>query len=236
LIDRPFVYDPPMPPRQDHRRRPPSMWRRIGRIFATGLLTLLPIIATIYFTVWILTVLERFFGKQVMFLIPDEWYRTGMGLVVAVGVVFLVGLLMHAILFRRLFGWAEKLVLEIPLVRSVYAAMRDLLGLFAENKEPALQVVSLSLPGNMRVLGFITRADFSEAPGGVARGDEVAVYLPMSYQVGGYTVLVPRSACTPIDMSREEAMKFILTAGLKSASPAIEPPGKGELKRNPPAR
>jgi uncharacterized membrane protein len=207
------------------RPKPDSPWRHVGRIFITGLLTVLPIIATIYFTVWVLTVLERFFGKQVMFLIPDEWYRTGMGLLVAIVFVFLVGLLMHAILFRRLFGWAEKMLLEIPLVRSVYAALRDLLGLFAEHKEPSLQVVSLDLPGNLRLLGFVTRADFSDAPPGIARPDEVAVYLPMSYQVGGYTVLVPKSSCTPVDMSREEAMKFILTAGLKSASPAVEPPG-----------
>src|SRR5918999_1342884 len=219
-----------MPPRQAQRRAPPSAWRRFGRIFATGLLTLLPIIVTIYVTLWLLTVLERFFGKQVMFLIPDEWYRTGMGLVVAIVVVFLVGLLMHGILFRRLFGWAENLLLEIPLVRSVYAALRDLTGLFAENREPALQVVSLELPGNMRVLGFVTRADFADAPPGLARADEVAVYLPMSYQVGGYTVFVPRSACTPINMSREDALKFILTAGLKSSSPAIEPPGEGGLR------
>jgi len=202
-----------------------SPWRHVGRIFLTGLLTVLPIIATLYFTVWVLAVLERFFGKQVMFLIPDEWYRTGMGLVVAVVFVFLVGLLMHAIVFRRLFGWTEKLLLEIPLVRSVYAALRDLLGLFAKHKEPSLQVVSLDLPGNLRVLGFITRADFGDAPAGIARAGEVAVYLPMSYQIGGYTVLVPKSACTPVNMSREEAMKFILTAGLKSASPAAAPPG-----------
>ena len=203
-----------------------SPWSHLGRVFLTGLLTVLPIVATIYFTVWVLAVLERFFGKQVMFLIPDEWYRTGMGLVVAIVVVFLVGLLMHAILFRRLFGWAEKLLLEIPLVRSVYAALRDLLGLFAEHKEPSLQVVMLDLPGNLRVLGFVTRADFSDAPAGIARPDEVAVYLPMSYQVGGYTVFVPKSACKPVQMSREEAMKFVLTAGLKSASPAIDPPAR----------
>jgi uncharacterized membrane protein len=200
--------------------------RKIGRIFLTGLLTVLPVVVTLYFTVWMLTVLERFFGKQVMLLIPDEWYRTGMGLVVAIVVVFLVGLLMHAILFRRLFGWTEKLLLEIPLVRSVYSAMRDLLGLFANHKEPSLQVVSLDLPGNLRVLGFVTRADFSDAPAGIARPDEVAVYLPMSYQVGGYTVFVPKSSLTVVEMSREDAMKFILTAGLKSASPAVEPPGQ----------
>jgi uncharacterized membrane protein len=200
--------------------------RNVGRIFITGLLTVLPVVITVYFAVWLLGVLERFFGQQVMFLIPDEWYRTGMGLMVAVVFVFLVGLLMHAILFRRLFRWAEKLLLGVPLVRSVYAAMRDLLGLFAEHKEPSLQVVSLALPGNLRLLGFVTRADFADAPPGLARPDEVAVYLPMSYQVGGYTVLVPKSACTAVEMSREDAMKFILTAGLKTASPAVEPPGK----------
>ena len=200
-----------------------SPWRRLGRIFFTGLFTVLPLIATIYFVVWVLTVLERFFGKQVLFLIPDEWYHPGIGLAVAVVFVFLVGLLMHAILFRRLFGWAERVLLGIPLVRSVYTALRDLVGLFAEQKGPSLQVVSLELPGKLRVLGFITRSDFSDAPVGVARKDEVAVYLPMSYQIGGYTVLVPRSACTPVEMSREEAMKFILTAGLKSTSPSISP-------------
>ena len=209
-----------------------SPWKHVGRIFLTGLLTVLPVIATLYFVLWVLSVLEQFFGKQVLLLIPDQWYRTGMGLVVAIVVVFLVGVLMHALLFRQLFGRAEKLLLEIPLVRSVYAALRDLLGLFAEHKEP-LQVVALDLPGNLRVLGFITRSDFSDAPTGIARKDEVAVYLPMSYQIGGYTVLVPRSACTQVEMSREEAMKFILTAGLKSASPSADPKPAGYKGRRP---
>ena len=208
-----------MPPPRPPRKRA-SVWRTIGKIFLTGLLTVLPIVVTIYFTIWLLSVLERFFGKQVILLLPDEWYRTGMGLLVAIVVVFAVGLLMHGILFRRLFGWAEWLLLEIPLVRSVYSALRDLLGLFADHKEPALQVVSVKLPGDMRLLGFVTRSDFGDAPEGIARADEIAVYLPMSYQVGGYTVFLPKSAVTPVNMSREDAMKFILTAGLKSAGGA----------------
>jgi uncharacterized membrane protein len=215
-----------MPKPRIRPRRRSSAWRTVGRIFLTGLLTVLPIVVTIYFTVWMLTVLERFFGKQIMLLVPDEWYRTGMGLLVAIGVVFAVGVLMHGYVFRRLFALLEWLMLEIPLVRSVYTAMRDLLGMFAEHKDEALQVVAITLPGEMRVLGFITRADFSDAPPGIAQPGEVAVYLPMSYQLGGFTVFVPKDAVTPIDMSREEAMKFILTAGLRNASPAIEPPGE----------
>ncbi len=210
------------------RRRAPRELRVIGRIFITGLLTVLPLVITVYFAVWLLGIMENFFGKQVKWLLPEGWYRPGMGLVVAIIVVFGVGLLMHGYVFRRLFDTFEKLLLEIPLVRSVYGALRDLFGLFAQHKDPALQVVVVSFAeSGTRLLGFVTRADFDDAPKALARADEVAVYLPMSYQIGGYTVFVPKSCLTPVDMSREDAMKFILTAGLKNASPAIEPPGEG---------
>jgi len=117
------------------------------------------------------------------------------------------------------FGWAERLLLEVPLVRSVYAALRDLFGLVASGQDAtALQVVSVTLPGTqMRLLGFVSRSDFEGLPEGVGHVGEVAVYLPMSYQIGGYTLFLPREQTVPVHMSREEAMKFILTAGLKTA-------------------
>jgi uncharacterized membrane protein len=190
-----------------------------GRIFLTGTLTVLPVLATLYLVVWLVTTAERFVGKQLMWLISDEYYRTGMGLLLALALIFVVGLLMHALLFRRVFGWAERLLMEIPLVRSVYGALKDLFGLFASHtEEAAMQVVAVQLPGTqMRALGFVARRDFSDLPAGVGGEGEVAVYLPMSYQIGGYTLFMPRSAAVPVDMSREDAMKFILTAGLKSA-------------------
>lgn len=190
-----------------------------GRIFFTGMLTVLPVLATVYLVIWLVTGAERFVGKQLMWLIPDQYYRTGMGLVLALAAIFLVGLLMHALLFRRLFGWAEGLMLEIPLVRSIYGALRDLFGLFAGHEgDQTMQVVSVTLPGTgMRALGFVSRADFSDLPDGIGGEGEVAVYLPMSYQIGGYTLFMPRAQAVPVAMSREDAMKFILTAGLKRA-------------------
>jgi len=190
-----------------------------GRIFLAGLLTVLPVLATLYLVLWLVAAMERFFGAQLKWLMPDEYYRTGMGLLLAVLIIFGVGLLTHALLFRRVFGWAERLLLEVPLVRSVYAALRDLFGLVASGQDAAaLQVVSVTLPGtNMRAMGFVTRREFGDLPAGVGREGEVAVYLPMSYQIGGYTVFLPREQAVPVPMSREEAMKFILTAGLKSS-------------------
>jgi uncharacterized membrane protein len=189
-----------------------------GRIFVTGLLTLIPAVATIYLMVWLVGAVDRLFGKPLRWLMSDETYLAGMGIVLAVALVFGVGVLMHGVLFRQLFRKTEEAILAVPLVRSVYSALKDLIGLFGRNNGPVMQVVTVTFPGtSWKLLGFVTRTEFTDLPAGVGTAAEVAVYLPMSYQVGGYTVVVPREAVKPVEMSREEAMKFILTAGLKTA-------------------
>lgn len=195
-----------------------SVWKTAGAVFATGLLTLMPVLATLYLIVWMFNFAERLFGTPLQWLIPGE-YHAGMGIAAALVVVFGVGVLMRALLFRYLFRGVEKLMLGIPLVRSIYGAMRDLLGLFSQHEDAALQVVAVTLPGEVRLLGFVTRTEFDDLPEGVAQDGEVAVYLPMAYNIGGYTVFLPRERIRPVAMSREDAMKFILTAGLK-AKPA----------------
>ena len=198
--------------------------KSIGRIFLTGVFTILPILATIYLVVWLFAAVERFLGKQLLLLLPDEYYRAGMGLLAALVLIFLIGLLMRAWLFRQLIKLGESLLLKIPLIKVVFRSLKDLFGLFSDEKSSeALQVVSVQLPGtDMRLLGFLTRSDFSDMPKGVGNEDEVAVYLPMSYQVGGYMVMIPRNRVTPVPMSREEAMRFVLTAGLKTEAKQIE--------------
>mgnify|MGYP001216133640 CR=1 FL=1 len=192
--------------------------KTLGKIFVTGLLTVLPVLATVYLILWLVDTAERLFGSQVRQLIPDPYYVTGMGIALICLTIFLVGLLMRAWLFRELAGRTEGLLLAIPLVRSIYAALRDLLGLIVERDEEArMQVVSVEPPGSgLRLIGFVTRSDFSGLPEGLGGDDEVAVYLPMSYMVGGYTVFLPRQAVTPLAWSREEAMKFILIAGIQA--------------------
>jgi len=208
----------------------------LGRIFVTGLLTLIPAVATLYLLAWLIGAIDRTFGKPLRWLIPDEAYLAGMGIIVAVVLVFAVGVLMHGVLFRRLFRMAERAMLAVPLVRSIYGAVKDMIGLLGDEKGPALQVVSLTVPGSdWRVLGFVTRSDFADLPAGVGSPAEVAVYLPMSYGIGGYMVIVPREALTPVDMSREAAMKFLLTAGLKTAPPGADP-GKPSAAAPAPAR
>jgi uncharacterized membrane protein len=196
----------------------------LGRIFLTGLLTLIPAVATIYFMVWLIGAVDRIFGKPLRWLLPHETYVAGTGIVLAVAIVFGVGVLMHGVLFRQLFRKAEQAMLAMPLVRSIYGALKDLLGLFGQHKDSALQVVAVTFPGtSWKLLGFVTRQEFTDIAEGVGTPAEVAVYFPMSYQVGGYTVIVPRESVRPVAMSREDAMKFILTAGLKTATRGAAP-------------
>ena len=116
--------------------------------------------------VWLFGAIDRTFGKPLRWLIPDEAYLAGMGIVVAVVLVFAVGVLMHGVLFRRLFRMAERAHAGRPLVRSIYGAVKDMIGLLGDEKGPALQVVSLTLPGSdWRVLGFVTRERFRRPAG-----------------------------------------------------------------------
>lgn len=199
----------------------------ISKIFVSGLLALIPIVATVYLVVWIFVTAEGFFTSLLAWLLPARLHLPGMGILLAVLIVFAFGLLLHTRHTRRLVLRAERAVLSIPLVNSLYSAIRDFMRLFADSKQDeTLQVVSLTLPGtSLRLLGFVTRSDFSPLPPGVAQEGEVAVYLPMSYQVGGYTLFVPRDQLVPVDMSKEAAMRFILTAGVNvSAKSATSQP------------
>jgi uncharacterized membrane protein len=67
-----------------------------------------------------------------------------------------------------------------------------------------------------RLMGLVTREDFSELPDGIKDGETVAVYLPMSYQMGGFTLFVPKEKVKAVDMSIDEAMRFTLTAAVSS--------------------
>jgi uncharacterized membrane protein len=102
---------------------------------------------------------------------------------------------------RRTFELSERIVYRIPVIRSVYGATRDFLQFLVHSRDPGFHEVVMVDIGDtgMQVLGFITRPDTSGLPQEAVRDeDSVLVYLPLSYQIGGYTVLLPRSALRPV--------------------------------------
>jgi len=196
--------------------------RTIGRIFLTGLATVVPLALTIALLVWLGVYAEALLGGAVKWILPDAWVFPGLGVLLGVGVVFGVGVLMQAWVVRRLFDLGEALLERIPLVKTVYGSIKDVMQMLSrrDGSESGKPVV-VRLPGHEEsLIGFVTREALS-AP--YASGDTVAVYLPMSYQIGGYTLLLPRENIQPLETSANEAMRFVLTAGMGVSEKSDKP-------------
>lgn len=192
------------------------MLRSISKTFLTGLITILPVVLTIYLLYWLVVSAESALGGLIRLVLPDNLYWPGMGSIAGLVVVFLVGLLMHAYVVQRLFAWGEQLLYHLPFIKSVYRAIRDLFDYFSPDKGKGFeQVVAVSIGDTgMQVIGFVSQAVPERLPEEFREEGSVMVYLPLSYMIGGYAVLMPRSALRPLDMTMEEAMRFTLTAGV----------------------
>lgn len=199
----------------------------ITKNILTGLITLLPITLTVYLLYWLTTSTEQLLGEQLQMLLPEGIYRPGLGVAVGLALCFVVGMLMHTYVMQRLFAWGESLILQLPVIRSVYPTIRDFFEYFSPmRKKDFRQVVAVKLPENgLEVVGLVTQTDRSRMPKNFGEAeDSVLVYLPMSYMIGGYTVVVPRTSVRELDLTMDEAMRFILTAGVTGIS-ARKPSG-----------
>lgn len=189
----------------------------LGRILLKGLVTILPIGLTVYLIYWLGVTTEELLSEPIRWFISDADYILGMGLVAGFLVLFVVGLLVNAYIIRRVLSLLEGLVLRVPVVKSVYRAFRDVTKLVdTSGRKSDLERVVMVQFGPGKVIGFVTQEN-AALPGMTADADLVAVYLPMSYQIGGYTLYLPRRDVEPTDLTVEAAMRIVLTGGLRSS-------------------
>jgi uncharacterized membrane protein len=192
--------------------------KRLGRVLLKGLVAILPIGLTIYVVYWLGVTTETLLSGPLKWMLPPGVYRPGMGLVAGFLLLLAVGLLVNAYLVRRVLGLGESLLLRVPVVKTVYASIRDLTALVnTKDRKRELERVVMVRFGPGRVIGFVTQE--SAVVPGLARGsgELVAVYLPMSYQIGGYTVYLPRDQIEATDLTVEQAMRIVITGGLQGA-------------------
>lgn len=189
------------------------MLTSISKTLLTGFITLLPIVLTIYLLYWLAVSSENVMGSVLHLILPDTAYFPGLGMITGLIIVFFVGLMMKAIIVRQLFTFSEQLLYRLPLIKTIYRALRDLFDFFSPKKDGLGQVVTVSFNG-MEMIGFITQEDGSKLSAYFKNSDSVLVYIPMSYMIGGFTVLIPRKDIHHCTMSMEEAMRFVLTAGI----------------------
>lgn len=185
-----------------------------SKTFIRGFLVLLPLILTIYPLYYFFRWLNSISNAVIQYFFPNMTSIPGMGIVLGIITIFLLGLLMSSGLAQRLYEWAESPLLRIPMVKSLYSAIKELTRYLAPEpgRKKADKVVVVRIPDTgVEIIGFVMRSDLSPLPNEVEKQDKVAVYFPMSYQVGGYTLFLPRSWLKNTSMSVEDAMKNVLT-------------------------
>ena len=176
--------------------------KQIPRYFVRGCLALAPLAVTAYIIYLILTTADRLLP----FGIP------GVGIVAAVVIITLVGFLTSNVIGRGMLEIADRALTRVPLVKLIYASIRDLVGAFVGERKSFNQPVSVALvpDRSVRTLGFITRDNLAA----LNMSQFVAVYLPQSYNFAGNLLIVPRDRVELLPVSSSEVMTFIVSGGV----------------------
>jgi len=192
--------------------------KKIGTLCLQGLVAILPIALTLYLIYWLATSAESVLGGAIRYVISDDYYVPGLGVLAGFLITLGIGVLLKIWVFRKVFSLGEALLQRIPGIKSLYGSIRDLVGFFDASKQKEFNKTVMVAIGDddTRLMGLVTREDFTDLPEGVGDEETVAVYLPMSYQLGGFTVMVPRRKVQSVDMKVDQAMQFVLTAGVSA--------------------
>jgi uncharacterized membrane protein len=198
----------------------------VKRYFITGLL----IWAPLGITIWVLSFILGMMDQSIM-LLPTEWHPRslfgfnipGLGALLTLLIVFITGLLTANFIGQRLVRWWEALLHRIPVVRSVYQSVKQISDtVFSPSGQAFRQamLVQYPRPGSWTI-GFLTGT-----PGGeIAQhlgNDMVSLYVPTTPNpTSGFFLMVPRADVIELDMSVEDALKYLISMGV--VAPAALP-------------
>lgn len=200
----------------------PAASRRMAALrkwLLSGLLVVVPMGVTIWVLNSIIGVLD-----SSLLILPEGWHPTkllgihipGLGAVLTLLILLVVGFVSSNFVGRKLVLFSDNVVGRIPIVRSIYSGIKQVSDtLFAENGNAFRTAVLIQWPRE----GVWTIAFITGAPGGDAAtylpGDYVSVYVPTTPNpTGGYFVMLRKSDCIELNMSVDNALKYIVSMGV----------------------
>jgi uncharacterized membrane protein len=182
--------------------------KRLVDNFLKGCLVSVPTVTTVYVVWFVLTRVDA--------LVPAP--IPGLGIVVSVVAITAIGAVASNVVGRRLVDSIERLLRNLPVVRLLFASIKDLMSAFVGERRTFDKPVLIRLDGSggLRALGFVTCESFDDP----RLSGHVAVYVPQSYNFAGNVVVVPRDRVEPIDADGAEFMAFIVSGGVSGMSAA----------------
>lgn len=185
--------------------------KKLLMYFMQGLLVTVPVAITSFVVYKIIVLITSAFSILGTIVSPviDPFIYTA----IAIGVIFLMGLLGSSIILSPLFNLFDNALEHTPFIKTVYSSVKDLMAAFVGNKKRFNQpvLVTINKENSIQQLGFVTQKTLKEL--GIKEG-VVAVYIPMSYSVSGNLIIVPADNITSIKASPTEVMKFIISGGV----------------------
>jgi uncharacterized membrane protein len=196
----------------------------IKRYFITGLLIWVPLVIT----AWVLSVIISALDQSLL-LLPEVLHPRylfgfsipGVGALLTLGMILLTGLLAANFIGQKLVGWWDKLLSRIPVVNSVYKAVKQVSDtLFAPNGNAFRKALLVQYPRQ----GAWTIAFLTGSPGGDIRnhltGHYVSVYVPTTPNpTSGFFLMMPATDVIELDMTVDEALKYIISMGVVAPPP-----------------
>nr|WP_274389946.1 DUF502 domain-containing protein [Azospirillum doebereinerae] len=203
--------------------------------FLAGVLVTAPIAITIYIAWWFVSFIDGHIRPLIPAAYNPENYLPfsipGIGVLTVLIVVTLIGTFTAGYVGRLVLGLGEGLVERMPVVRTVYGAVKQIFETVLAKKSNAFrEVVMLQYPRDgVWSLGFITGSAHPEVQR-VSGEEMVNVFIPCAPPTAGYLVMVPRHAVTVLNITVEDGLKLVMSGGIvvpterRAAMPAALPP------------
>lgn len=190
--------------------------KQINQIFFKGLIVVLPITLTFYLLFWASVKIEALFSSGLRLVLGDNLYTPGLGIVVAIIFIFMVGVLVSNYITASIFTWFTGFLEKVPLIKAIYKPLQDLMALIpgksSEKSRPQRVVLVPLEPMGVKVMGLVTRDELDELP----NHDLISVYVPLSYMLGGVTVLIEKNKVEIVNIPVDQALKLSVTAWIKA--------------------
>ncbi len=229
---------------------------RFKSYFFRGLAVLLPTILTIWILVWGYTFIQENISRHIAlglkglidFLVPvafverldEKWMGVALsaaGFLVALFIVFIVGLLLASVVGRSLWRMVEKFIMNTPFLRQVYPYVKQITDFFLtrkEKKEMFSKVVAVEYPRKgIWSVGFVTGSGIDKVVDNV-RKEFLTILIPTSpTPFTGFVIMVPKKQTIDLDMTIEQALRFTVSGGViapnnNQTAPALPKPDSEE--------
>ncbi|HAS14853.1 MULTISPECIES: DUF502 domain-containing protein [Idiomarina] len=182
-----------------------------------GLAILLPIVVTFALLQWLLVTIETWLKPIWTTLLGESSYFPGLAFISFLAIALLIGFSSRWNFIDSLWQLPGKLMNRLPLLRSLYGTINDVFEMMSGKNFAEESVVLVTLPGsNLRLIGIVTKKSGIKGDrlSELMKEDQVAVFLPMSYNVGGYMVIVPGDCVESLTMKPADALQLTISGGL----------------------